>query len=116
MSVRALGKSGLIFVSEGKEKVYKLMKHKKVEVKEKEDGSGVRDLLDELIYKVDNIKIGSRNGNINLYGENDLSPVEVDIKRNLSNYSADKKKIVVDEIIEGKVNNKLDKLRALRKK
>ena len=78
----------------------------------------VKELFDELIYKIDNMKISSNNnGNLNVYGEaKNMDAIDVDIKRNFSNYKADKTKVIVDEIQKGKVNNKLDKLRALRNK
>jgi hypothetical protein len=44
-----------------------------------------------------------------------MGAIEVDIKRNFLNYKADKTKIIIDEVQKGKVNNKLEKLRALRK-
>jgi hypothetical protein len=77
-------------------------------------------LLNEVIDKIDSI--GTRN----LYGENNMispagnlnlspAPVEVDIKREIAIGKVDKNAVKSEEI-KGKVNNKLDKLRALRKK
>ena len=75
-------------------------------------------LLNQVIDKIDSI------GNKNLYGESNmtspngnlnLGPVDVDIKREIAIGKVDKN-AVKSEVIEGKVNNKLDKLRALRKK
>ena len=124
MSVKPLSKVGIVFVPRGKEKSYKLNKVKKgLDMKEtiqeeRKNNVDVKELFDELIYKIDNMKISSNNnGNLNVYGETkNLGAVDVDIKRNFSNYKADKTKIVIDDVKEGKVNNKLDKLRALRKR
>ena len=58
---------------------------------------------------------------MNIYGENkqsktlNVGPVEVDIKREIAIGKVDKN-AVKSEVTKGKVNNKLDKLRALRKK
>ena len=126
MSVKPLSKVGMVFVQEGREKSYKL-NHVRNKVgrdippefikKEKKDIDS-NDLIETLMNKIDSL------GNIthvnNIYGEKDLSKsmgaIDVDIKRNLSNYKPDKSKISVDEERVGKVNNKLDKLRALRKR
>ena len=120
MSVKPLSKVGMVFVPKGKEKSYKLNKVKQnlnIDSKGKEEKNlNVKELFDELIYKIDNMNVSTNNGNLNVYGENNLGAVEVDIKRNFSNYKADKTKIVVDDVKKGKVNNKLDKLRALRKR
>ena len=124
MAVKPLGKVGMVFVPSGKEKSYKLSRVKKgLNVQETIQDEGknnldVKELFDELIYKIDNMKISSNsNGNLNVYGEpKSMGAIDVDIKRNFSNYKADKTKIVVDEVKNGKVNNKLDKLRALRKR
>ena len=120
MSVKPLSKVGMIFVPEGKEKSYKLRNAKKRNniVSKQGQNLDVKELFDELIYKIDNMKISSNNnGNLNVYGEpKNLGAVDIDIKRNFSNYKADKTKIAIDEVQKGKVNNKLDKLRALRKR
>ena len=120
MSVKPLSKVGMIFVQKGKEKSYKLNKVKKNLKRQDKKGKNldVKELFDELIYKIDNMNISSNsNGNLNVYGEpKNSGAIDVDIKRNFSNYKADKTKIVVVEVKSGKVNNKLDKLRALRKR
>ena len=120
MAVKPLSKVGMVFVPEGKEKSYKLNRVKKsLNIQpSKEKNLDVKELFNELIYKIDNMSISSNNnGNLNVYGESkNIDAIEVDIKRNFSNYKADKTKIVVDEVKNGKVNNKLDKLRALRKR
>ena len=75
-------------------------------------------VLLSILDKIDSI------GNKNLYGESNMtSPngnlnlghVDVDIKREIAIGKVDKN-AVKSEVIEGKVNNKLDKLRALRKR
>ena len=118
MSVKPLGKVGMVFVQEGKENSYKLKQAKSNnKIVNQKQNLDVKDLFDELIYKIDNMKISSNsNGNLNVYGDKNLGAIDVDIKRNFSNFKADKTKIVVDEVQKGKVNNKLDKLRALRKR
>ena len=87
-----------------------------------EDKSGniaVEDLLATIINKLDNV------GNVNprdIYGEEygvnkskNLKAIEVDFKKDLYMGSLDTNKIQSEEI-KGKVNNKLDKLKALRKR
>jgi hypothetical protein len=45
----------------------------------------------------------------------DLGPVEVDVKKQISITEADVSDIKSDEVVEGKVKTKKDKLRSLRK-
>ena len=86
-----------------------------------EDKSGnvdVNDLLGAILNKLDNV------GTINprdIYGESygvdktkNLKAIEVDFKKDLYMGSLDSDKIQ-SQVIKGKVNNKLDKLKALRK-
>tara|TARA_Y100000593_G_scaffold5137_1_gene10082 strand:+ start:539 stop:919 length:381 start_codon:yes stop_codon:yes gene_type:complete len=87
-----------------------------------EDKSGnvdVNDLLATILNKIDNV--GSVNPR-DIYGEDygsnkskNLKAIEVDFKKDLYMGSLDTNKIQ-SEVIEGKVNNKLDKLKALRKR
>jgi len=87
-----------------------------------EDKSGnvdVNDLLTTILNKLDNV--GSVNPR-DIYGEDygtnkskNLKAIEVDFKKDLYFESLDNQKIE-SEVIEGKVNNKLDKLKALRKR
>ena len=126
MAVKPLSKVGMIFIQEGRENSYKL-NHVKNKVsreippefikKEKKDIDS-NDLIETLMNKIDSL--GNITNVNNIYGEKDLSKslgaIDVDIKRNISNYKPDKSKISVDEERVGKVNNKLDKLRSLRKR
>ena len=74
-------------------------------------------LFNMLSQKIDSI----RSNPVNIYGENNQSktlnvgPVEVDIKREIAIGKVDKN-AVKSEVTKGKVNNKLDKLRDLRRK
>jgi len=117
MSVKPLSKVGMIFVQEGREKSYKL-NHVRNKISsqfvEKEKNIDSNDLINMLMKKIDSL-----GNSTNIYGEQNLSKnleaIDIDIKRNLLNYKADKSNISVDEERTGKVNNKLDKLRSLRK-
>ena len=51
-----------------------------------------------------------KNGNINVDNS-----IEVDIKRNVFLSKADDSNVKIDNVKQGKVNNKVNKLRALRK-
>ena len=74
-------------------------------------GEKMESMMNTLMGKIDNIKV--KNGNLNVYDEN--TAVDVDIKRNVFLSKADDSNVKIDNIKKGKVNNKLDKLRALRK-
>jgi hypothetical protein len=70
--------------------------------------------MDKLLKKLSSSGI-TQNNNIydDVYG---VKPVEVDIKKEIYIDKLDENQVTVDKVVEGKVNNKLDKLRALRKK
>ena len=72
-------------------------------------GEEMKDMMNTMMGKLDNIKV--QNGNINV---NDNS-VEVDVKRNVFLSKADDSNVKIDNVKKGKVNNKVNKLRALRK-
>ena len=74
-------------------------------------GEKMESMMNTLMGKIDNIKV--KNGNLNVYDEN--TAVDVDIKRNVFLSKADDSNVKIDNVKKGKVNNKLDKLRALRK-
>jgi hypothetical protein len=74
-------------------------------------GEKMESMMNTLIGKIDNIKV--KNGNINVYDES--TAVDIDVKRNVFLSKADDSNVKIDNIKKGKVNNKLDKLRALRK-
>ena len=72
-------------------------------------GEEMKDMMNTMMGKLDNIKV--QNGNINV---NDNS-VEVDVKRNVFLSKADDANVKIDNVKKGKVNNKVNKLRALRR-
>ena len=72
------------------------------------------ELFKVLIDKIDSIK----PTNVNMYGEEitpHTSPVEVDLEQQLYIDKADRANLK-SEVVSGKVNNKVNKLRALRKR
>ena len=74
-------------------------------------GEKMESMMNTLMGKIDNIKV--ENGNLNVYDEN--TAVDIDVKRNVFLSKADDSNVKIDNVKKGKVNNKLDKLRALRK-
>tara|TARA_B100001123_G_C15089935_1_gene939204 strand:- start:270 stop:605 length:336 start_codon:yes stop_codon:yes gene_type:complete len=80
----------------------------KVDVK---NSINVDELMSKLSNKIDSIQIKNND----LYGENNVSAIDVDFKKELFIDKVDKN-AVKSEVIHGKVNNKLDKLKALRKR
>tara|TARA_Y100000593_G_C4223144_1_gene292937 strand:+ start:411 stop:791 length:381 start_codon:yes stop_codon:yes gene_type:complete len=75
-------------------------------------GEKMENMMNKMMGKLDNLKV---NGN-NIYGEKNNGAIDVDVKRNIFLAKPDKANIQIDDVKKGKVNNKLDKLRALRKK
>ena len=71
-------------------------------------GEEMKDMMTTMMGKLDNIKV--KNGNINVDNS-----IEVDIKRNVFLSKADDSNVKIDNVKQGKVNNKVNKLRALRK-
>ena len=71
-------------------------------------GEEMKDMMTTMMGKIDNIKF--KNGNINIDNS-----IEVDVKRNVFLSKADEANVKIDNIKQGKVNNKVNKLRALRK-
>ena len=113
MSVKPL-KTGMKFIQEdiGKRKVF----NEQV-VSQTNNNLDLSKLFNMLSNKIDSI----RTLPMNIYGENNQSktlnvgPVEVDIKREIAIGKVDKN-AVKSEVTKGKVNNKLDKLRDLRRR
>ena len=68
----------------------------------------MKDMMTTMMGKLDNIKV--QNGNINVDNS-----IEVDVKRNVFLSKADDASVKIDNVKTGKVNNKVNKLRALRK-
>ena len=71
-------------------------------------GEEMKDMMTTMMGKLDNIKV--QNGNINVDNS-----IEVDVKRNVFLSKADDANVKIDNVKTGKVNNKVNKLRALRK-
>ena len=71
-------------------------------------GEEMKDMMSTMMGKIDNIKF--QNGNINIDNS-----IEVDVKRNVFLSKADDANVKIDNVRKGKVNNKVNKLRALRK-
>ena len=71
-------------------------------------GEEMKDMMTTMMGKLDNIKV--QNGNINVDNS-----IEVDVKRNVFLSKADDANVKIDNVKQGKVNNKVNKLRALRK-
>ena len=71
-------------------------------------GEEMKDMMTTMMGKLDNIKV--QNGNINVDNS-----IEVDVKRNVFLSKADDSNVKIDNVKKGKVNNKVNKLRALRK-
>tara|TARA_Y100000356_G_scaffold130580_1_gene133109 strand:- start:1346 stop:1756 length:411 start_codon:yes stop_codon:yes gene_type:complete len=71
-------------------------------------GEEMKDMMTTMMGKLDNIKV--QNGNINVDNS-----IEVDVKRNVFLSKADDASVKIDNVKTGKVNNKVNKLRALRK-
>ena len=113
MSVKPL-KTGQKFYQIDR-KSRKPIKRKNNKIKNK--NLDLNNLFNMLSNKIDSL----RNIPMNIYGENKQAkslhagPVEVDIKREIAIGKVDKN-AVKSEVTKGKVNNKLDKLRALRKR
>ena len=74
-------------------------------------GEKMENMMSKLMGKLYNLKL---NGN-GIYGEKNNGAIDVDIKRKIFLAKPDKVNIEIDDVKKGKVNNKLDKLRALRR-
>ena len=75
-------------------------------------GEKMESMMTKMMGKIDNLKVSTGD----IYGEKNNGAVDVNIKRNIFLAKPDKVNIQIDDVKKGKVNNKLDKLRALRKK
>ena len=87
--------------------------------KEKTEKKNVQvdELINLLMNKIDSLKIDS-NFNNNIYDEKNnknLNVVDIDFKKEIYIDKAEINKVTSEEV-KGKVNNKLDKLKALRKR
>jgi hypothetical protein len=114
MSVKPLKIGMKFFQLDSKSKKTNIINKEEKKIKTK--NLDINSLFKVLVDKID--ALGTSNKNI--YGENkqsktlNVGPVEIDIKREIAIGNVDKN-AVKSEVIKGKVNNKLDKLRQLRK-
>ena len=74
-------------------------------------GEKMESMMEKMMGKIDNIKV--KNGNLNIYDESNA--IEVDVKRNVFLARPDDSNVKIDKVKKGKVNNKVNKLRALRR-
>mgnify|MGYP003155460542 CR=1 FL=1 len=115
MSVKPLKTGMKFFTLDSKKK--KSVKKEIVNTNTTTNNLDMNRLFNMLSNKIDSL----RNVPMNIYGENNQSktlnvgPVEVDIKREIAIGKVDKN-AVKSEVTKGKVNNKLKKLRDLRRK
>ena len=70
--------------------------------------------MDKLLNRLSSTGL-TRSYSNDIYDDN-VKPVEVDIKKEIYINKLDDNQIKVDSVVEGKVNNKLEKLRSLRVK
>ena len=119
MAVKKLN-SKKIFLGERQSKnSFSLKRSKEKSFENLTNDNNVSDLLNKLIDKVDSLGNNSFVNDNYLYKKlkkNQQGAIEVDVKKNLFISEFDKSNIQIDDIKTGKTNNKLDKLRALRKK
>jgi hypothetical protein len=108
-----------IFLGERQSKgSFSLRKAKEQSLENLSNNNDVSDLLNKLIDKVDSLGKNSFVNDDYIYKniKKDTGAIEVDIKKNLFISEFDNSNIKIDNISKGKVNNKLDKLRRLRRK
>lgn len=114
MSVEQINMGKVSFRSESKSiKRTKKIKEVNPVINDKKDKKNlnVEELMNKILNKMDNVSMSSSH---NIYGENKIQPVDVDIKREISIGKVDNNAVKSEEI-KGKVNTKLDKLKELRK-
>lgn len=115
MSVKPLNMSRVSFRSNSKpqKKIEKIERISPIVVKDNTDtrNLNVDELMNRILNKIDTISTTPSN---NIYGENKIQPIDVDIKREIAIGKVDKIAIKSEEV-KGKVSTKLDKLKELRK-
>ena len=72
-------------------------------------------LLNKLLNKMDNLPVNNQVKPEDVYGEKNIGAIDIDIKREISIDKVDKN-AVKSQVFEGKVNNKLEKLRRLKQR
>ena len=77
----------------------------------KKDSVNINEFMNTIINKIDNINSNPNN----VYGEQNISAVDVDIKREIAISNVDQN-AVKSEVTHGRVKTKKDKLRELRKR
>tara|TARA_Y100000593_G_scaffold92398_1_gene183911 strand:+ start:3518 stop:3859 length:342 start_codon:yes stop_codon:yes gene_type:complete len=111
MSVKPLKVGKSFFIQSNLKKQVNKPVHKVEKIQEQKNQSiDINDLMGKLINKIDNIPT-------NVYGENykKTDVIDVDIKKQILIDKVDKN-AVKSQVFEGKVNNKVDKLRNLRRR
>ena len=110
MSVKPLKVGKTFFVQNDTRKRINKPIHEVNHMQQPRDNSvDVNDFIHKVMTQMKNYDSGD------LYGERDMGAVEVDIKKTIAVSKADISN-VTSEVTKGKVNNKLDKLKALRKR
>ena len=118
MAVKKLNGKKIFLGKEQTNNSFLLKRAKEQSLEHLTNDNNVSDLLNKLIDKVDSLGKNSFVSDEYIYKnlQKDKGVVEVDIKKNLFISEFDKSNIKIDNVTEGKVNNKLDKLRKLRRK
>jgi len=118
MSVKPLNMSRVSFRSnsEPQRKIERIERIERVSPIVVKDSTGthnlnIDELMNKILNKIDTISTTSSN---NIYGENKIQPIDVDIKREISIGKVDSMAIKSEEV-KGEVVTKLNKLKELRK-
>ena len=118
MSVNPI-KMDKIYFEQDKVSKKVVKKTPKVEtVYQKPVGNGNLDvnmLLNKLLNKMDNLSVNNQVKVDDVYGDKNIGAIDIDIKREISIDKVDKN-AVKSQVFEGKVNNKLEKLRRLKQR
>ncbi len=118
MAVKKLNRRKIFLGEKQTRNSFSLRKAKEQSLESLSNNNDVSNLLNKLIDKVDSLGKNSFVNDDYIYKnlKKDRGAIEVDIKKNLFISEFDKSNIKIDKVTEGKVNNKLDKLRKLRRK
>ena len=119
MAVKQIKKGKGIFIGQDRKKSYLLKNAKESAVNNiKKGGNDISSLLNKLIDKVDSLGKNSfvNDSYISKALDKNTDVVDIDIKRNLFLSKPDKVDIKIDSVTNKKVNNKVDKLRKLRRR
>ena len=118
MAVKQLKGGKLFFGQKTNKRAFSLKqaKEKSLENLVSNNDGNISSLLNQLIEKVD--KLGNNSFTNDKYIAqkiNNKGAIEVDVKKNLFIAGYDKSDITIDSVSNKKVNNKVDKLRQLRR-